>query len=437
MKKLLKNGIGKIKNLIEKDEREQAKDYVDNALEKFKSYYHNFNETFKKEFKKCQKGNLDDNNRDFLWLFCLDILPYDKPSSWKHVINELRSDYNELKKGIITNEISNFIMLNDEKGGNKYNEFKEKINKEDFELLDLIKIDIERTYQDIELFKRENIKQIMAYVLFIYSKKFPLLGYKQGMNDICAIFLYVLYKQCKLNTNFTENEYCFLFYVFHSNNEFLENDLYLMYSSFMNKGIGEFYLYSKYKKSELSAIPLEKKILLSKEEIDNIDDAQIKKRIYHIFYRHLQKFDVQFYNEMINKVEPELFLFKWYLCFLTREFPINKVIHLWDLIFAYDFIEYRFIKTGYNKEYHFRFIDSIALSMILCCKDDLMKLKNENESKFLDLLMHYPDKIKVEQILKEAFKIDSIINPDKIFDLKKEYNYYDFDIYSPNDTDDF
>ncbi len=83
----------------------------------------------------------------------------------------------------------------------------------------------------------------MAYVLFIYSKKFPLLGYKQGMNDICAIFLYVLYKQCKLNTNFTENEYCFLFYVFHSNNEFLENDLYLMYSSFMNKGIGEFYLY--------------------------------------------------------------------------------------------------------------------------------------------------------------------------------------------------
>ena len=275
----------------------------------------------------------------------------------------------------------------------------------------------------------------MTYVLYLYSKKNPLLGYKQGMNDICAVFLYVIYKHYRLTTSFTKDDYSFLYYIFHSNNDFLENDLYIIYSTFMNKGIGELYLYSQFKGSKLSSTPLEKKILLTKEEIDNFDDSLIKKRIYHIFYRLLKNFDVQFYNEMINKTEPELFLFKWFLCFLTREFTINKVIHLWDLIFAYDFIEYKFLNTEYNKEYHFRFIDSIALSMIICCKDDLMKLKNEDDSKFLDLLMHYPDNIKIEQILKEALKIDSNINPEKTFDINNDFASCD-EFYS-SDKDDF
>ena len=43
----------------------------------------------------------------------------------------------------------------------------------------------------------------------------------------------------------------------------------------------------------------------------------------------------------------------------------------------------------------------------MCCKNDLMKLKNEKDSIFMDLLLHYPEKIKIEQIIKEALKIDS------------------------------
>ena len=415
----LKIGIGKIKNLFEKDEIDEAKSYVYKSLDKFKSYYKDFEKTFKIDFDKCKKCSLSEHNRELLWLFCLDILPYDQPSNWKKIITDLRSDYLSLKIGIITKEIDDFIMLSKEKGGKEYDIYMNKLKEEDFKLLDLIKIDIERTYQDIELFQKETIKRTMIYVLFIYSKKYPLLGYKQGMNDICAVFLYVLYKQYKLTTKFTKDDFSFLYFIFHSNNDFLENDLYLMYSSFMNKGIGELYLYSQYKQSKLSSLSLEKKVYLTKEEIDNFDDSQVRKRMYNIFYRLLQNFDVDFYNEMINKVDPELFLFKWYLCFLTREFDINKVIHLWDLIFCYDFIEYRLIDSKHNKEFHFRFIDSIILSMLICCKNDLMKLKNENDTKFMKLLIHYPDTIKIEQIIKEALKIDSIINKENNFDFNK------------------
>jgi len=412
--------LRKIKKLVIKDEVDGAKEYVYKSFSRFKEYYTDFNKTFISAFDKCKKGNLSPHNRDLLWFFCLDILPYDQPSVWKKIITDLRSDYLSLKMNVVTKEVDEFINLNEEKGGTEYENLSKKLKKEDLELLDLIKIDLERTYQDIEIFQKEKIKKIMAYVLFIYSKKFPIMGYKQGMNDICAIFLYVLYKDYRLTTKFTKDESSFLYFIIHSNNDFLENDLYMMYSSFMNKGIGELYLYSNFKQSPLSSTPLEKKILLTKEEIDNSEDSQIKKRIYHIFYRLLKEFnDVEFYNELINKVEPELCLFKWYLCFLTREFPINKLVHLWDLIFCYDFIEYKFINTEYNKDYHFRFIDNIALSMIICCKNDLMKLKNENDSKFLEILMHFPEKIKIEQIIKEALKIDEKINPDKIFNLDK------------------
>ena len=306
----IKSGIEKIKNLFVKNEIDDAKSYVYKCLDKFKSYYKDFKNTFKNDFEKIQKGNLTKHNRDFLWFFCLDILPYDQPSNWKKIITDLRSDYLCLKIELITKEIDDFIMLNEEKGSKNYDICKDKLKNEDFNLLDLIKIDIERTYSNIELFTKEKIKRIMAYVLFIYSKKKPLLGYKQGMHEICAIFLYVLYKQYRLTTSFTKNEYSFLYFIFHSNNDFLENDLYLMYSSFMSKGIGELYLYSQYKQSKLSLIPLDKKILLTKEEIYNTNDSQIQKRMYYVFYVLLKNFDIEFYNEIINKIEPELFLFK-------------------------------------------------------------------------------------------------------------------------------
>jgi len=59
--------------------------------------------------------------------------------------------------------------------------------------------------------------------------------------------------------------------------------------------------------------------------------------------------------------------------------------------------------------------------MIICCKNTLMKTKNDNN--FMNILIHYPDNIKIENIIKEAIKIDSIINPDNRFDIdmnKKE-----------------
>ena len=47
-----------------------------------------------------------------------------------------------------------------------------------------------------------------------------------------------------------------------------------------------------------------------------------------------------------------------------------------------------------------------------------MKFKDDkNDSNFMKALMHYPENIKVETLIKEALKIDDKINPDKGFNL--------------------
>ena len=415
----LNKGLEKIKSKIVKDELDEAKDYIYKSFDKFKAYYADCSKTFKSDLEKCKKGNLPENNRDFFWLICLEILPFDNTESWKQIITDLRGDYLTSKLTLITKEIEEFILLEEKKGGDKYEEFRTKMDENDYNTLDLIKIDIERTYQDIDIFHRIKYKQIMAFVLFIYSKKFPEYGYKQGMSDICAVFLYALYRKYRLTTKFLKDDLSFLYYIFHSNNDFIENDLFILYSNFMNKGLSELYLYNQFKTNNLSKVPLEKKILLTKEEIYGYEDSTINKRIYYLFYKILQNFDIPLYNELINRVQPELFLFKWYICFLTREFTMDKVVHLWDIIFAYDFIQYKLINND-KKEYHFHFIESIFISMIICCKNTLMKLKDDkSDSNFMKVLMHYPENIKIETLIKEAIKIDDKINPDKGFNLKE------------------
>ena len=333
---LINKGFEKIKSKIVKDELDEASRFVHKSFDKFKLYYADCNKTIKHEIEKCTKSTLKENNRDLFWFLCLDILPYNDTESWKKILTDLRGDYLSLKLATITKEIDEFIMLEEKKGSDKYEEYRNILKENDYELLDLIKIDIERTYQDISLFQNIKYKRMMSYVLFIYSKQNPNHSYKQGMNDICGVFLFVLYKNYRLTSKFLKDDLSFLYYIFHSNNDFLENDLFIFYSNFMSKGMSELYSYSDFTTNSLSKVSLEKKILLTKEDIYSFEDSLINKRIYYIFYKLLQNFDIPLYNEMINRVQPELFLFKWYICFLSREFPINYFKFIYFILILFN-----------------------------------------------------------------------------------------------------
>ena len=434
------------KENAEKAKRKQkAEEYVHLSYDNFLFHFTNEKQAIENDIKKCKKMEIHSYDRDFLWYIFLGILPYQSSSNWNIIITDKRSLYNSYKKELITKDINDFIEQKKiEKKFHEYFKFKEILSEEEYHLLDIIKIDVKRTFQTIELFHLDKIQKILITILFIFSKKNEKISYRQGMSELCAIFLYVLYKEQRINNSFIKDNKTFIFYLFHSNNEFLESDTYTMFSKFMLNGFINFFYYNdpKYENSFLTKFDINQKKEITKSEIENSDDSELKKRIYLIIYDKLSILDKNLYNFLSDKIEPDVFLFKWFICVFTREFKINQVLHLWDLIFLFEFFDKYYLKEGeiknsqkeieidkkdnnkinedknknddisnneINLDKNYIFIDYIILSMLFKIKNPILKLKNI--SKILAFLMNYPDDIDIKEIGQKALDFYQKINP--------------------------
>ena len=406
----LKEGWSKLMNLITPEE--EPKDPLSLSLKNFTLHYKDPKKAILKDIDNIKSCKLPDYERDFVWLFFLGIIPFKHPMNWQKILTSERANYVTLKKKYMTKDIEDFVKLKREKDTYKYDEYKKILKKEEFDLLNLIKVDVDRTYQEKEIFTKEETKQKLTWVLYLYAKENPQYGYKQGMNDLLGVFLYVLYKNYFYKDDFCENDIKCVYAIVHSNNYFIEHDLYLLFSKFMNKGISEFFLYNteKYQNGFLGRTSLKEKMDLQIKQILTCNDSELKKRDYILYYKRFKVIDPDFYKLLVEKVEPELFLTRWYLCIFTREFKLEEIVYLWDLIIMYEFVEK---KLYANKKvlWHYNVMDYIALSMLINCKPDVSN-KKEDINDLMASIMHYPDNIPLEKIAKKAIDIYLQINPD-------------------------
>ena len=386
-----------------------ARKYVYKAYDKFVQHMKNPKITIQKMINKIKNYNFKQEYRPLVWQIFLNVLPFNKPEKWKEIINDNRGEYFNYKNSLITKEINDFIDIEEEKGNENYEKAKLNLSNEDYELISLIKIDINRTYQDMQFFTDKKIKKILILILYIYSKKNSNISYNQGMNEICSILLYTLYQNYYLTETFIKNDETFLYYIIHSNNEFLECDVYTIFKNLMNKDLYIFYSYNKkeYRKSFLSQKPVNEKLKLSLEDILNCNDSEIKKRMYKLFYIDLKKIDTTLTNYLhIEEVDPDLFLLRWYICIFSREFPIEKVILLWDIIFMYEFIQFHYNdKNGTLKSQHLNFIECIILAIFKCLKIKFEKINDKNQ--FLDILLHQVSDIDISLVYDKAIRISN------------------------------
>ena len=188
--------------------------------------------------------------------------------------------------------------------------------------------------------------------------------------------------------------------------------VFLLFNTFMGKGISEFFLYNsiQYKKSFLSSKTFDEKMELTEKEIIECDDSSLKRRVYVLYYKHFRKIDSKFYDVLVFNVEPELFMTRWYLLVFTREFSIDQIIYLWDLIILYEFVESKLYKNR-KLTWHYNFMDCIALSMLINCKPDVI-VKKEDINDLMSSIMHYPTNISIEKIAKKALEIYNKLNPE-------------------------
>ena len=369
----------------------------------FVDYYNNGEKMFENDKQNCQNLQIHSYQRNLLWFFLLDILPYNSPSNWEKILNEKREEYKKIKEEYITENINEFIYKKKEKDKfADYFKFKEILSDEDYKLLDLIKIDVNRTFKFETIFKEDSIEVNLINILFTCAKYKKDISYKQGMSELCAMFLYVLYRDEKLSNNETNDDKDKLFYLIHSNNEQLESDTFILYLKFMEFGFYKFYKYTdeEYKDGELSEYSTKQLKSITEKKILNSNESLLKKRIYLLYYTKFPKIDKELYEFMSEKLEPEIFMLKWYLCAFAREFPLHMVVHIWDLILLYNYNQ----KGNNNNDLDiFKFIDCISLSMIIHIKTQIMKKKNS--SQLMAFLMKYPKDVNLIQICKLSINI--------------------------------
>ena len=343
-----------------------------------------------------------------------------RPTSWKIFLNTLSSNNNTTIKTWL------------EETFDKRKEFKEKLNKykpemeaakkgdtekfsnfeENSSIMHLIEIDVERTYGDIKLFQDKCIRKLEEEILYVFAKENHPVSYKQGMNEILAIFIHSFFSFYFPNSKKINNKSEFdlwskepekyvneIYDYLHDEDE-LQSDLYyIMYNS-MNKGLNNFY--------DDSIAPESTKEDPKTFLIIRCDNILLK----------LKKFNNKLYQHFMDiQLSAEVILQRWLKCIFSREFTTEDCIYIWDNILANEFNV-----PSQNLEY----VDYFCVAMFDYISDNLLK-HDQNECflclfkyppfQTIDILIAQAEKVKAN-ILKLDGQKDSILSKFSIFGSK-------------------
>ena len=152
---------------------------------------------------------------------------------------------------------------------------------------DIYKINIKETHADV-----------IARILFIYSKFFPDISYVQGMNEIIAPIYYVF--------SFDKT------YGVEASVENIEADVFWTFNSLMEQIKNNFNSEKNQDDTGIGGKVQKFKIMLQ------IMDLQL--------YQHFEAFNVEYYT----------FAYRWFILFFSQEFLMIDILRLWDYLFSSD-----------------------------------------------------------------------------------------------------
>ena len=271
--------------------------------------------------------------RSIVWKINLGYLSINN-EEWENILSEKRNSYFYYKNIIQKNLLEEFKLF--ENYSNMSKEEKEDLDKKTNKLLlEQICKDVNRTHNQLDFFFKPtdennklsqkeliqlmdnrrncsmkdindiykiNIKEthadVIARILFIYSKFFPDISYVQGMNEIIAPIYYVFSFDKTYGVEASvENIEADVFWTFNSLMEQIKNN----FNSEKNQddtGIG-------------GKVQKFKKML-------QIMDLQL--------YQHFEAFNVEYYT----------FAYRWFILFFSQEFLMIDILRLWDYLFSSD-----------------------------------------------------------------------------------------------------
>mmetsp|Transcript_47050 Transcript_47050/g.54232 ORF Transcript_47050/g.54232 Transcript_47050/m.54232 type:complete len:653 (+) Transcript_47050:40-1998(+) len=355
--------------------------------------------------------------RSIFWRISLGLLPVDEtPSKWVERLESMRAEYLILKKTFDDKlarsenedpQMFNPLSNHPENPWNALFEYTEYTKQ--------IEMDIDRTFPDQPFFQDQKIRSILCSVLFLWSQQHPETGYRQGMNDLAAVFLYTLVHEIP-EQRFTDTSDIVNLLTSLNNRDHAEADTYYLFTALMEKGW------------ETIFRPIDTAVMKRRGQVENTfgteSGTEISNGCNSISHQRMNTIgtllnlvDAPLFHHLDSQdVHHSLYVLKWIKLIFCREFHLADIQTFWDAIFADQFTNETVIKaTALAAEdsslglHSLPLINTICVAMILVLKTQLI---NGDNSTCLRRLMKYPpiekpfDIIKCARDLKNCLTVD-------------------------------
>ena len=349
--------------------------------------------------------------RPMAWKIFLGVLPNSSSlRDWVEIISNQREEYKKkLKK---YSKIKKFV--GDPLGGGKKKK-KAEGPVEDTDLKDLINKDLDRTHQEMDIFLQNKIKNILANVLYIWSKENSEVSYRQGMNELLAIIFIVFYPfyfTCNRKPkNTKENIVDFLkdinlykddLYIFFHDEDEIQSDLFYTFEALMKKGMTNLFDPHILQKAEPGYKLYEIFPQMWKDDSNENNPTYVYRRSSLLIKEKLKSLDNDLYTHF-KKIDLncESFLQRYLRCIFCREFNLDDVYIIWDLIFYDNYMNRK------NQKYDFIYMEYICIAMIFKIRDTL---KDADQNECFSILFKYPETKDIMDIIKLAKKVEQAIS---------------------------
>ena len=348
--------------------------------------------------------------RPIAWKIFLGVLPNTTSlKEWVEIISNQREEYKKKLKKYC--KIKKFV--GDPLGGGK----KKKKNEgpvEDTDLKDLINKDLDRTHQEMELFLQNKIKNILANVLYIWSKENSIVSYRQGMNELLAIIFiafYPFYFACTRKPKTTKediieylkdmNLYKDDIYIFFHDEDEIQSDLFYTFEALMKKGMTNLFDPHFLQKDDPGYKMYEIFPQMWKDDSNENKPTYVYRRSSLIIKEKLKSLDNELYSHF-KKIDLncEVFLQRYLRCIFCREFNLNDVYIIWDIIFYDNYV------NRSKEKYDFIYMEYICIAMIFKIRDTL---KDADQNECFSILFKYPETKDIMDIIKLAKKVEQAI----------------------------
>ena len=128
-------------------------------------------------------------------------------------------------------------------------------------------------------------------------------------------------------------------YLFLHNEDEIQSDIYYLFESLMSKGIKDLYGKDDIKKNDINYTLYELFPDLIIDDLNEDKPTHLNLRANILIKEKLKIIDKKLYNHFKNiNINCNYFLHRWFKCIFSREFDINEVLTLWDIIFLYEYI---------------------------------------------------------------------------------------------------